>query len=200
MKNTQDSLRDTAEQQINRLIANWPSSRPPDGWRQEMIRGMLAAADTPADIKRGVTKTIDTVTGKYVPETAVIVREIARQRIARIDREQEQERARRRQTGTYPREDWRGWLAIGAHYASWLDRGQPLNVPEHIRPYYDLCVDLGYRNHHGCGEYRDADGHLHPADPDHDPALSAAALEGAERIWRAGGRLPAPTGAFRVAA
>lgn len=188
------TLDGTARQQIERILRAWPSSRPPDGWRDELHRAMVAAADVPGDITAAVTKAIDETAGaKYAPDIATFAQLVARRRLARIRRDHDREREERRRREPQPAEPWRGWLAIAATHAALHDRGTPATPSQQLSPYLALVLDLGYRNHHGCGDYRDADRRHHPADPDHDPQLAAAALHGAERIWRAHGMPAAPS-------
>lgn len=189
----QPTLDGTARQQIDRILRAWPSSRPPDGWRDELHRALVAAADEPGDITAAVTKAIDTTAGtKYAPDIATFAQLVSRRRLARIRRDQEREREERRHQEPQPLEPWRGWLAIAATHAHMRDNRHPTTPTDTLKPYLDLVLDLGYRNHHGCGDYRDSDGHLHPADPRHAPDLAASALHGAEQIWRDGGRPRAP--------
>lgn len=224
---TPDALHQTADQQIERMLTAWPSSRPPAGWKDEMRRCMLAAADEPADIRRAVTKLIQTAVGKYAPDIPTVTQTIAQQRLARIEKERDQrrdaEREARRRTAPQSHEPWRGWLALAATHAAMTDRESGFTGPESrftggrspnmsrephrqgeapqnaaqqdsvLAPYLVLVADLDYRNHHGCAEYRDSDGHQHPADPNHDATKHAAALHGAEQIWRANGMPNAPT-------
>ncbi len=229
---TPTPLHQVADQQIERMLTAWPSSRPPTGWKDEMRRCMLAAADEPADIRRAVTKLIQTAVGKYAPDIPTVTQTIAQQCRARIDRERDQrrdaEREARRRAAPQSHEPWRGWLALAATHAANADResgftgaesrftggrspntgpksSEPNKGPQNavqrnsvLAPYIDLVRDLDYRNANGCGEYRDSDGHMHPADPAYDPTKHAAAVHGAERIWREQGMPAAPNPAALV--
>jgi len=195
------TLRETAWVEIGRMKAAWPAHRWTDDYLAELGRCLMAGADQPTDITEAVTEAIAEHDDRYPPPIAAMTQRVARRRIHRIEAERDAERAAtRRREKPQPQEPWRGWLAMAATHAMLADRGAPTNPSATLQPYLALVLDLGYRNHHGCGDYRDVDGHLHPADPEYDKTLAATALHGAEQIWRQQGIPAAPNPAALVAA
>ena len=195
------ALRETAWAEIARMKTAWPAHRWTDDYLAELGRCLMAGADQPTDITEAVTAAIAEHDDRYPPPIAAMTQRVSRRRIARIERERDAEReAARRRERPQPAEPWRGWLAMAATHAMLADRGITAKHSATLQPYVDLVLDLGYRNHHGCGDYRDADGHLHPADPAYAATLAATALHGAEQIWREQGMpaAPSPAQAFRA--
>lgn len=186
-------LREIIREQIRRMETTWPAHRWTREYIAELGKGMLAAADQASDVTGAVDRAIAEHDDRYPPPIAQMTQRVARQRIARIERERDAEReAKRRREKPQPQEQWRGFLAQAAVHASLVDLGAARRPSPELQPYVDLVLGLGYRNHHGCGDYRDVDGHLHPADPGYDPVLAARAINGAETIWREQGMPAAP--------
>lgn len=198
-------LRTATADEIARMKTAWPAHRWTTEYVAELGKSLMAAADQPADVTEAVTRAITEHDDRYPPPIAAMTQRVARRRIARIEQERDAEReATRRRDRPQPQQQWRGWLAMAASHAALQDRGETARadrrMADTLAPYLALVLDLGYRNHHGCGEFRDVDGHLHPADPDHNPTLAATALHGAEQIWREQGMPAAPSPAAIIGA
>jgi hypothetical protein len=204
-KRDDQELRETAWAQIARMKTAWPAHRWTDDYLAELGRCLMAGADHPTDITEAVTAAIAEHDDRYPPPIAAMTQRVSRRRIHRIETERDAEReATRRRDSPQPQRQWCGWLALAASVAAIHDRGeQPKTdrrMAEMLAPYLVLVKDLGYRNQHGCGDYRDIDGHLHPADTEYDRVLTQTALHGAEQIWRQQGMPAAPAPSALVAA
>jgi len=182
----------------------WRGRQWTDADRQLYADHMRLVCDDPEAVREGVQSAIAQHGGDFPPSPGELCRYIAiahkRRQDAAKDAALLARQAQRRREKPQPSEPWRGWLAMAATHAMLADRGITAKHSATLQPYVDLVLDLGYRNHHGCGDYRDADGHLHPADPAYDATLAATALHGAEQIWREQGMpaAPSPAQAFRA--
>lgn len=212
---THDAVRRTAIALTRRIADRWPTTRT---WRvQEPASGEWVASRTALDyidaiaraaqddieaVDEGVQAAIDQHAGDprhpqrgdFPPSASDVAHAVraARRRHAQA-KVTDLNKARHDRWPSRDEHAHCGYLARAAMHAHLADQGMPITAPEALQPYVDLVQELDYRNHHGCDEYRDVDGHLHPADPLHDPRLHATALAGAERIWREQGMPDAPS-------
>lgn len=208
----EEAVRQTAVEYTKRIAARWPTTRT---WREqvaetgawvasrttrEYISAIRHAAGDDVDaVGEGVERAMQAQEGQYPPSPSDVGRAVAR--AARRRREEEvsrQRRARRAQAPEPNRYAWLGYLAMAALRAGWVDRGQPMPCPQEEREMLDMCLETGYRNHHGCGPWRDEEGNRHPADPLHDPELYADVAERARVIWIGMGSPAAPSPAALV--
>jgi len=182
----------------------WRARQWTDADRQLYTQHMRLVCDDPDAVADGVRDAISSHPGNFPPPPGDLCRYIAIAHKRRQDAiEAEAVIARqetRRREKPQPAEPWRGWLAMAATHAMLADRGAPTNPSATLQPYLALVLDLGYRNHHGCGPWRDPEGRLHAEDPAYDKTLTATALHGAEQIWRQHGMPAAPNPSSLVAA
>lgn len=177
--------------QLDRMRAAWPAHQWTDTYRTELERVLTANADHPDDVVRAVTEAIDAHEGRFPPSLGDMRALVLKAKRERTWRERE---SAKRETAQ-PHEPWRGWLASAATVALALDAEaglEPTPLDANLIPYLHLVRDLGYTNAHGCAAYVDADGTIHGADLAYDANLHAAAVAGAEQIWRAQGMPEAP--------
>lgn len=188
------AVRETALFEMRRMAIQYRARKWTHAQGTEYVNAIAAAAiDDIEAVREGVHAAIAATVGNFPPTAADTARHVARARRRHIEDQTAAKRRAERATLPHPNEHaWHGYLARGANHAHLADLRIPATPTPALQPYVDVCLELGYRNRHGCGPWQDPQGHLHAEDPDHDPDLHAQAVAAAEAIWRQQGEPSAP--------
>lgn len=208
----EEAVRLTAVECVGWIATRWPTTRT---WREQRadtgewvaskitrdyIEAVRHAAGEDIDaVGEGITAAMDAQEGPFPPTASDVARAVARAARRRAEADRERRNRERRAMAPAPnRYAWLGYLAQAATYAGWADRGEAHPCPPILAPYLEMVTEIGYRNHHGCGPWRDEDGNGHAGDPLHDPELYADAEKRARDIWVRAGMPAAPRAAALV--